>query len=84
VRIQNQKDDSPSYITTLVVSADSKNIVIIPVLKITVGFVVVAFVTYEKDEFNFRLSATKPQIAGALITCVGLIVMKYGNSLFKR
>lgn len=72
------------FLYTLLVSADSKNIVIIPVLN-TVGLVVVAFfVTYEKDEFNFRLSATKPQIAGALITCVGVIVMKYGDSLFKR
>lgn len=72
------------FLYTLLISADPKNIAIIPVLNM-VGLAVIAFfVTYKEDKFKFELNASTPEIIGAVITFAGVIIMKYSDSFFNK
>lgn len=71
------------FFYTLMVGKDSKNIAIIPILN-TLFLILIAFVVkYENDKFIIKLNASVPQIIGAILTTIGVVVMKYGDKLFK-
>jgi drug/metabolite transporter (DMT)-like permease len=71
------------FLYTLLITMDSKNIAIIPVLNTLFLMLISFFVTYKNDEFIIKLNATWPQVIGAVITLVGVIIMKYGDVIIK-
>lgn len=68
---------------TLLITTDTKNIMLIPVLNTIFLTLIGFFVTYKNDEF-IKVNATWPQKIGALITVAGIIIMKYGDYLIKK
>ncbi len=72
------------FFYTLLITTDSKNIAIIPVLNTLFLVLIAFFVTYKNDEFTVKVTATWPQILGAILTFVGVIIMKYGDGLIKK
>jgi len=72
------------FFYALLAVKDPKNIAIIPILNTVFLLAIAFFVKYENNEFH-RPERPKPfAVAGALVTLLGVVVMKYGDSFWKR
>lgn len=71
------------FLFTRSITTDPKNIALIPILN-TLFLTLIAFVVIYKDGHFERPKPSSIEITGAVITVVGVVMMKFGNASWKR
>ncbi len=73
----------PYFLYPLIMKVDFKYIALISILLTLILVLIGFFVEYREDEIVFSTRATSIEIFGAVITMIGIIIMKFGDQIFR-
>lgn len=73
------------FMYTLSISfPDNNNAAIITALNVVCITIVLFFFRFENDRLISEIRVTWPQLVGGIVTIIGVLLMKYGNTLFNK